>query len=92
MRERIADTKGPVFWTDLEAHVKRDAVIIANVELDLVDVGMALATNDTQSVQGWIAAGKIKKPSVEDIARWCVAPNVTFTSVVVQPFVVIHPP
>jgi len=92
MRERIAETKGHVFWTDLEAHVKRDAVIIADTELDLVDVGIALATNDTRSVQNWIAAGKLKKPSGEDISRWCVAPNVTFTSVVVQPFVLIHPP
>jgi hypothetical protein len=92
MRERIAETKGLVFWTDLEAHVKRDAVIIADVALDLVDVGCALATNDTHAVQEWIAAGKLKKPSIEDISRWCVAPNVTFTSVVVQPFVLIHPP
>lgn len=92
MRERIAETKGSVFWTDLEAHIKRDAVIVAAGGLDLVDVGVALATNDTKSVQDWIAAGKLKKPSAEDISRWSVASNLTFTSVVVQPFVLIHSP
>lgn len=92
MRERIAETKGSVFWTDLEAHIKRDAVIIAHGELDLVDVGVAFAANDTNKVQGWISAGKLKKPSSEDISRWSVAPNLTFVSVVVQPFVLIHAP
>ncbi len=92
MRERIAETKGPVFWTDLQAHVARDAVIIADEHLDLVDVGMALATNDTKSVETWIQSGKLQKPAAEDLARWSLATNLTFTSVVVQPFVVIHRP
>lgn len=92
MRERIAETKGRVFWTDLEAHVKRDAVIVAHGELDLVDVGAALAANDTKAVEAWIASGKLKKPSAEDISRWSVAPNLTFISVVVQPFVLINAP
>lgn len=92
MRERIAATKGPVFWTDLQAHVARDAVIIADEQLDLVDVGMALATNDTRTVEAWIQAGKLQKPSAEDLSRWSLATNLTFTSVVVQPFVLIYRP
>lgn len=92
MRERIAKTKGEVFWTDLEAHVKRDAVIIADEQLDLVDVGMALATNDTRNVEAWIQGGKLQKPTAEEIARWALATNLTFVSVVVQPYVLIHRP
>lgn len=92
MREGIAETKGAVFWTDLQAHIARDAVIIADEHLDLVDVGMAFATNDTKSVEAWIHAGRLQKPSAEDIARWSLATNLTFTSVVVQPFVLIHRP
>ena len=92
MRERIAETKGGVFWTDLEAHVARDAVIIADVDLDLVDVGMAFATNDTKSVEAWIHAGKLQKPTADDLSRWSLGTNLTFMSVVVQPFVVIHRP
>jgi len=92
MRERIAETKGEVFWTDLQAHVARDAVIIADAQLDLVDVGMALATNDTKTVEAWIQAGKLQKPSTEDLSRWSLGTNLTFTMVIVQPFVVIHRP
>ncbi len=92
MRERIAQTKGEVFWTDLKAHAARDAIIIADEHLDLVDVGVALATNDTKSVEAWIQSGKLLKPSAEDLSRWSVATNLTFMSVVVQPFVLIHRP
>jgi hypothetical protein len=92
MRERIAKTLGPVFWTDLQPHVARDAVIIADEHLNLVDVGMAFATNDTKTVETWIHAGKLQKPSAEDLSRWSFATNLTFTSVVVQPFVLIHRP
>jgi hypothetical protein len=92
MREGIAQTLGDVFWSDLAAHVGRDAVIIAAPELDLVEVGMALAMNDTSSVDAWIKAGKLQKPSTEDLSRWSVSTNLRFTSVIVQPFVLIHRP
>lgn len=92
MRELIAKTKGEVFFTDLEAHIARDAVIVADTRLDLVEVGMAMATNDTKTIDAWIQSGKLQKPSAEDLARWSVSTNLTFTSVVVQPFVLIHRP
>lgn len=92
MRAQIAETRGDVFWSDLTAHVARDAVIIADEQLDLVDVGMALATNDTTKVDAWIRSGKLQKPSTEDLSRWSIMTNLTFASVVVQPFVLIHRP
>jgi hypothetical protein len=92
MRAQIAETKGDVFWSDLTAHVARDAVIIADAQLDLVDVGMALATNDTRTIEAWIKEGKLQKPSTEDISRWSIMTNLAFTSVIVRPFVLIHRP
>jgi len=92
MRENIARTLGDVFWSDLAAHVARDAVIIAATELDLVDVGMALATNDTLTVDAWLSAGKLQKPTAEDVTRWSISTNLRFCAVVVRPFVLIHRP
>jgi hypothetical protein len=92
MRAQIAETKGDVFWSDLTAHVARDAVIIVDEPLDLIDVGMALATNDTAAVEAWIGSGKLQKPSTDDLSRWSIMTNLTFRSVVVQPFVLIHRP
>jgi hypothetical protein len=92
MRERIAETLGDVFWTDLRAHVARDAVIIVEDELDLVDVGVALAQNDVAVVDAWISSGKLTKPTADDLARWPVDTGARFRSVIVQPFVLIRRP
>ncbi len=92
MRASIAATLGEVFWNDLSAHAARDAVIIVANDLDLIDVGMALGTNDAKAVERWIQAGQLEKPSAEDLSRWSLAMSLRFRSVVVQPFVLIYRP
>jgi hypothetical protein len=92
MRERIAETLGDVFWSDLRAHAERDALILVADDLDLVDVGMALATNDAPAVEAWIQGGKLTKPTAEDLVRWPLEVGLGFSSVIVQPFVLIRRP
>ncbi len=92
MREHITKTLGDVHWSDLRAHLARDAVIIVDDALDLVDVGVALASNDVSTVDAWIRAGKLQKPTAEDLTRWSLDANVRFPAAVVQPFVLIRRP
>ncbi|MRG93307.1 DUF2288 domain-containing protein [Polyangium spumosum] len=92
MRERIAETLGDVHWSDLRAHLARDAVIIVDDALDLLDVGVALAKNDVASVDAWIRAGKLQKPTTEDLTRWSLDTSARFLSAIVQPFVLIRRP
>jgi hypothetical protein len=92
MRERLAETLGDVFWTDLRAHAARDALIIVADELDLVDVGMAVASDDVATVDAWIREGKLSKPTAEDLARWPLDGAARFRSLIVQPFVLIRRP
>jgi hypothetical protein len=92
MRKRLAETLGEVLWSDLNAHAARDSVIIVAEELDLLDVGEALAKNDVPTVSAWINAGMLTKPSAADLARWPLEPHARFTSVIVAPFVLIRRP
>ena len=92
MRKRLADTLGEVLWSDLHAHAARDSVIIVAEELDLLDVGEALAANDVSTVSAWVNAGKLTKPTAADLARWPLEPHARFTSVIVAPFVLIRRP
>jgi hypothetical protein len=91
MRERLAATLGEVFWSDLRAHAARDAVIVVAPELDLLDAGEAVATDDAARVGAWIEAEKLRKPSPEELARWPSEPLAVFESLVVQPFVLVRP-
>ncbi|WP_437488992.1 DUF2288 family protein [Sorangium sp. So ce1014] len=92
MRERLAKTLGEVFWTDLRAHAARDGIILVAADLDLLDVGEAVASNDAAAVQAWIAAGKLTKPTAEDLTRWPLQRDLRFVSLVVAPFVLVRRP
>ncbi|MCK6589669.1 MAG: DUF2288 domain-containing protein [Polyangiaceae bacterium] len=92
MRNQLAETLGEVFWSDLHAHAARDSVIIVAEELDLLDVGEAMAANDVPAVSAWISAGMLTKPSAADLASWPLSPQIRFRSVIVAPYVLIHRP
>ncbi len=91
MRERLAAYLGDVFWSDLRAHAARDALIVVADDLDLLDVGVAVASDDAARVEAWIKGQKLRKPSAEDLARWPADPAAMFESLPVQPFVLIRP-
>ena len=91
MREKLASTLGYVFWSDLRAHAGRDALIIVADDLDIVDVGVAVARNDTTQVERWINEKKLTKPTAQDLALWPADPLAQFESLIVAPFVLIRP-
>ena len=92
MRQRMAETLGEVLWSDLHTHAARDVVIIVADELDLLDVGVAVASNDVAAVDAWIGAGKLTKPTAADLARWPLEPSARFMSLIVAPYVLIRRP
>jgi hypothetical protein len=90
MREELARSLGPVQFSDLRAHIARDAVIVVHVSLDLLEVGEAIARDDKMRVAEWIEAGLVGKPSLEVLDRWAKVEGPAWTSLVVQPFVLVR--
>lgn len=77
-------------WDWLRAHLERGGLIVVGQELDIVDVGMAIAADDAAMVNGWVAAGKLTKPSAAEIAAWDCDRGRKFLSLIVSPFVLIQ--
>lgn len=77
-------------WEWLVPHVKRDAVVVVNPALDLVEVGEALASDNVSSVQHWISEQLIHKPSSEQLSDWNQNSQKEFQTLIVQPFVLIQ--
>ena len=73
----------------LKPHIQKDAVILVVAELDLLDVGVAIASDNTQSVQHWIGEQLLVKPSPEILNRWNTNPNQKFQAMIVQPYVLV---
>lgn len=90
MRETLAASLGPVQFSDLRAHLTRGAVIVVDPSLDLLDVGEAIARDDQVTVTTWIEQGLIGKPTLPMLERWASTEGAAWTSLVVQPFVLVH--
>lgn len=76
-----------VAWDALESHIKREALIMVDTSLDLLDVGEKVAKDETQYIQAWMNEGKIIKMT-EDLAKeYQSQEGGKFLFIILQPFV-----
>ncbi|MFO0546839.1 MAG: DUF2288 family protein [Polyangiaceae bacterium] len=90
VRYQLERRRGAVFYSDLAAHIARDAVFVVRADLDLVDCGVAVAQDSVEIVRGWIEGGKLRKPSVAERASWPLETGRRWLAIVVQPFVLVQ--
>ena len=86
LTEELAD----IDWGSLIPHAQRDAVIVVNPGLDLIEVGIAIAQDNVIPVQRWIGEKLVCKPSPEQLSNWNLEPDKQFTTLIVQPFVLVQ--
>ena len=89
LKEKLKKDVADISWKDLQPHAKRDAIIVITEELDLTEVAVAIAEDNTTSVQAWISDQSIAKPTSEQLAEWNQTPEKQFIALIVQPFVVV---
>lgn len=54
LRKQLNEDLDVATWDMLETHLKRGALIEVHESLDLVDVGMAVAQDNSDLVKGWM--------------------------------------
>ena len=89
LKEKLEKDVANISWQDLQPHAKRDAIIVVKDELDLSEVAVAIAQDNTPSVQRWIGEQFISKPTSEERTHWNQTPQKQFTALIVQPFVIV---
>jgi hypothetical protein len=88
-RVQLERNVGPVRYSDLRAHLDRDAVFLVAASVSLVECGVAIAMDDVVVVKGLIDSAELRKPSQNERASWAAAGG-TWTALVVQPFVLVQ--
>ena len=91
IKHQLTEELAPMDWETLIPHAKRDAIIVVDPALDLVEVGVAIAEDQANTVQNWISELLIHKPSREELSRWNENLTQEFLTLIVQPFVLIKP-
>jgi hypothetical protein len=89
LREQLAELIDEAELEWLKPHIQKDAVILVTPDLDLLDVGVAIANDNTQSVQHWIGEQLLIKPSLELLDRWNRNPHQKFQAMIIQPYVLV---
>ncbi|MGP0129456.1 MAG: DUF2288 domain-containing protein [cyanobacterium endosymbiont of Rhopalodia musculus] len=90
LQTRFSEDITDVKWQYLTPHVQRDAIIFVTKHLDLIEVGVAIAQDDVNSVQHWISKALIHKPSPEQLTTWNADSSISFNTLILQPFVLIQ--
>ena len=92
IRFKLEKDAGPVLYSDIAAHLARDAVFVVAASVSLVDCAVAVATDDVARVEALIASGELRKPSRAEREEWPVSGDRRWMAVVVQPFVLVQVP
>jgi hypothetical protein len=90
LRAELAENLDEAEWNWLIPHVQRDAVVVVANGLDLLDVGVAIASDNVSTVQHWIGEQLIAKPSLIQMAEWSGDRTKRFNSLIVQPYVLVQ--
>jgi hypothetical protein len=87
IRAELKENLDEAEWDWLVPHVQRDAVIMVANGLDLLDVGVAIASDQLTEVEVWIDQALITKPSNTQLGEWNSDRNKRFITLIVQPYV-----
>ncbi|HSH69935.1 MAG TPA: DUF2288 family protein [Deferrisomatales bacterium] len=90
IRETFENDLAVVPWREVRAHVARDSVILVDPRLDLVDVAVAVAGDDTGRVGPWIAEGRLTKPDQEQLDALATRPATPFRLLIARPFLLVQ--
>lgn len=77
----------PIDWKMLKPHQSRGDLLIVDTSLDLVEVGRAIADDQTAKVKEWLNGGMLSRPGVDAITLWETIEEEIFDFVIVKPFV-----
>jgi hypothetical protein len=90
-REELSLTVDTAQWGWLRPHLERGGIIVVSPDLDLVEAGFGISSNDTTMVSEWIDTGRVAKPSATQIFDWDAEPDTPFRILIASPYVLVQP-
>ncbi|MBW4612967.1 MAG: DUF2288 family protein [Desmonostoc vinosum HA7617-LM4] len=90
LRTQLKEAVDEAEWEWLIPHAQRDAIILVADDLDLLDVGVAIANDQLTSVQQWIDEQLLTKPTVVQLGEWNSNLSKRFNTLIIQPYVLVQ--
>jgi hypothetical protein len=90
IRERLQESIDEAQLEWLKPFIQKEMAILVCEGLNLVEVGEAIAADNTTAVSRWISEQLISKPDPDRLANWNNSPDKRFNALIVQPYVLIQ--
>ena len=87
LRQHLQNEVHRVDWRPLAPHAKRGGLVLVDAALDLVEVAVAVATDESALVAQWMEALQLRRPSPDQIESWQDDTDERFSVVIFQPYV-----
>ncbi len=86
LREKLRSEVLPCRWSDLRQHQRRGGLLLVRPDLDLLEVGVAMATDRADRVEVWLLTGRLVRPD-DALASTFEERDPRFQFIIVQPWV-----
>ena len=89
LRDKLTKELETVEWAAIVPHFERGGVVEIDQSLNLVDVGIAMANDNSEIVSAWLKDGLMTQPDEAKTQIW-KSEKTTFQFLIVQPYVLIQ--
>ena len=86
LADKFKNEVGTVSWSWLRPHEKHKILFPVVEKLDLIEVAIVVAEDQTAQVESWLTDGSLKRPSQEQIEKWEKSGGL-FSGIIVKPYV-----
>ena len=90
LRQRLLGETARAPWAELQRFFAQGLVLAADGRLDLIEVGVVLATDNTAQFTHWREQGLLDQVSDEQASRWHEG-DARLWTMVVKPWIVVQP-
>lgn len=89
LKEKLIEELDECSWIMLEKHLEREQVVIVGSGLNLIEVAIAIAKDDTAFIKPLLGSKKIEKASNHHRSKWQNT-DTKFSMLIIDPFVLIQ--
>ncbi len=88
-QDHFEEELGVISHLDIQKHFAKGVVLLADNDLDIVQVAMAMHADDADQIQTWVEGEKLIRAHDEHAKAWVAARSV-FKAVTVAPWVLVQ--
>ncbi|WP_127718461.1 DUF2288 family protein [Halobacteriovorax sp. HLS] len=87
LKEKLSSEKEAASWKILEEHHEREALLIVDKELDLIEVGISIANDEVAKVKDWLTSQQLMRPDEQMVLDFAEDDSMSFEFIIIQPYV-----